>query len=149
MHQRARIPEAPATREGVASETLDNGLLSCEDPERVQQVCDDLSAEKIARLDSKWMAHLPARGSAQAELVGGQRAPDLRFGDPRVLALFLSLLMFRLLPQGFANRDLRHSVAGFLGVAPGNCKPGRMSYDMRRLRLHGQHAPSLLRMRPK
>ncbi len=278
-------------REGVAFEALDNGLLSCEDPERAQQICDELSAEKIAGLASKWLARLPhpfpqedrlagycydisilqaefsltqvldrplsgrvffeqvirdnldlgrpdrvqlvfnrrvtkrtpgrfrtrvltqgvvpslyidckhtrikqyhkegralrtettindsrdfAVGKRLKNLpalrevgfqanrrllgvqrishdcwigedafqsinssvtAGDQRAPALRFGDPRVLALFMALLMFRLLPRGFANRDLRHSVASFLGVDPEICKPGRMSYDLRRLRLHG------------
>ena len=38
-------------------------------------------------------------------IVEGQRAAGLRFGDPRVLALFACLLLFRLLPRGFSNRD--------------------------------------------
>ena len=34
-------------------------------------------------------------------IVQGQRAPALRFLDPRVLALFMALVVFRLLPHGF------------------------------------------------
>lgn len=66
-----------------------------------------------------------------------QRASALRFGDPRVLALFAALVLFRLLPEGFANRDLRQHVAALLGKPPEQITPGRMTYDLRRLRLHG------------
>src|SRR5437899_6448306 len=69
--------------------------------------------------------------------VDGQRVPALRFLDPRVLALFCALVMFRLLPAGFTARDLRQHVAPLLGVAPEALSPGRMTYDLRRLRLHG------------
>jgi hypothetical protein len=37
----------------------------------------------------------------------GQRIAGLRLGDRRAHALLQALLMFRLLPNGFANRDLR------------------------------------------
>jgi hypothetical protein len=40
----------------------------------------------------------------------------LRFGDPRVQALPSVLVIFRLLPDGFANRDLRVHLAPLLGV---------------------------------
>jgi hypothetical protein len=70
-------------------------------------------------------------------IVQGQRAAGLRFGDPRVLALLASLLLFRLVPRGFANRDLGRHVEQLLGVDPGQFTPGQMTYDLRRLRLHG------------
>jgi hypothetical protein len=70
-------------------------------------------------------------------VVEGQRAPALRFADPRVQALLGSLAVFRLLPNGFANRDLREHLAPLMGLAPDSLTPGRMSYDLRRLRLHG------------
>lgn len=38
--------------------------------------------------------------------VDGQRAPGLRFGDPRVMALFSSLCQFCHLPDGFTNATL-------------------------------------------
>ena len=69
--------------------------------------------------------------------VAGQRAPGLRFLDPRVLALFLALVVFRLLPQGFSARDLRQHVAPLLGKAPSELSLGQLTYDLRRLRLHG------------
>src|SRR6516165_8933227 len=46
-------------REGIAHEALDNGILSCADPQRLQQICDGLSGEKIDALLRKWLARLP------------------------------------------------------------------------------------------
>ena len=46
------------------------------------------------------------------------------------------LLVFRLLPHGFANRDLRELLAPLLGLTPGTITAGQMSYDLRRLRAH-------------
>lgn len=66
--------------------------------------------------------------------VDQQRAPALRFGDPRVLALLSALVLYRLLPDGFTNRDLRGGTAELLGQ---ELTSGLMSYDLRRLRLHG------------
>ena len=67
----------------------------------------------------------------------GQRCAALRFGCARVQALLCALLAFRLLPRGFDNRQLRAQMAPLLGVAVEAWSPGRMSYDLRRLRLHG------------
>jgi hypothetical protein len=46
-------------RKGIAFEALDNGVLSCAAPERLQQICDGLSAEKIDGLLRKWLRLLP------------------------------------------------------------------------------------------
>ena len=46
-------------KEGIAFEALDNGILSCADPQRLQQLCDGLSAAKIDALLRKWLARLP------------------------------------------------------------------------------------------
>ena len=70
-------------------------------------------------------------------VVAGQRAPGLRFLDPRVLALFLALVVFRLLPQGFSARELRQHLAPLLGTTAPELSPGQLTYDLRRLRLHG------------
>jgi hypothetical protein len=67
----------------------------------------------------------------------GQRGSALRFGDPRVLALLGALVLFRLLPRGFSNRDLREHVAPLLGLPLELMTQGKMTYDLRRLRLHG------------
>ena len=70
-------------------------------------------------------------------VVDGQRAAALPFGNARVMALFQALCLFVLLPEGFRNAALRAHVAELLGVALDDYTPGRMTYDLRRLRLHG------------
>jgi hypothetical protein len=70
-------------------------------------------------------------------VVAGQRASALRFADQTVQALFSALLVFRLLPRGFSNRDLRNHWAPLLGKSPNDITPGQMTYHLRRLRLHG------------
>ena len=67
----------------------------------------------------------------------GQYAAGLRFGDPRVLALLAAIVSFRLLPRGFSNRDLREYVAPLLGIPLAQMTQGKMTYDLRRLRVHG------------
>jgi hypothetical protein len=67
----------------------------------------------------------------------GQRGSALRYGDPRVMALMSVLCSFFNLPAGFRNSDLRANVAQLLGLDPATYKPGKMTYDLRRLRLHG------------
>jgi hypothetical protein len=46
-------------KEGIAFEALDNGVLTCANPKRLQQLCDGLSASKIDKLLRKWLARLP------------------------------------------------------------------------------------------
>jgi len=41
------------------------------------------------------------------------------------------------LAQGFTNKDLRQAFAVLLGKRSGDITPGRMTYELRRLRLHG------------
>ena len=67
----------------------------------------------------------------------GTRVAGLRLGDPRACALLAALCVFRLLPRGFANRDLRPILAQLLGVPAESITPGKMTYDLRRLRHHG------------
>lgn len=67
----------------------------------------------------------------------GQRVPALRFADPKVQALLHALLMFVFLAHGFTNKDLRPVFAVLLGKRSADISPGRMSYELRRLRLHG------------
>ena len=71
------------------------------------------------------------------QVVDGQRVSALRFGHERVMALFQALCLFALLPQGFRNADLREHVTQLMGRSPEQYPPGRMTYDLRRLRLHG------------
>ncbi len=77
------------------------------------------------------------RQVTQPVVVQEQRAAALRYADPRVQAVLSALLGFSLLLRGFTNRQLRERVAGLLGQSPESLTAGRMSYDLRRLRLHG------------
>src|ERR1700745_2357704 len=46
-------------QKGIAFEALDNGILKCTDPKRLQAICDGLSAAKIDALLRKWLRLLP------------------------------------------------------------------------------------------
>jgi len=70
-------------------------------------------------------------------LVDQQRAAGLRFGDRRVHALMHALCLFALAPTGFRHRELRQHVAQLHAPDPETYSPGSMTYDLRRLRLHG------------
>nr|VFK41604.1 MAG: hypothetical protein BECKSD772F_GA0070984_10964 [Candidatus Kentron sp. SD]VFK47532.1 MAG: hypothetical protein BECKSD772E_GA0070983_10974 [Candidatus Kentron sp. SD]VFK80233.1 MAG: hypothetical protein BECKSD772D_GA0070982_10954 [Candidatus Kentron sp. SD] len=48
-----------------------------------------------------------------------------------------ALCIFMLLPQGFRNAQLRGFIAQLLGIPLTQYSTGRMTYDLRRLRLHG------------
>lgn len=69
--------------------------------------------------------------------VADQRVAGLRFDALRAQMLLSALLVFRLLPAGFANRDLRQLLAPLLGLDPDALTSGQLTYDLRRLRLHG------------
>lgn len=90
------------------------------------------------------ISHDPIRGAkAFADLTAplvtdsGTRIPGLRFGDHRVHALLQALLVHRLLPHGFTNRELRTLIAPLLGTTAEHITAGQMTYDLRRLRAHG------------
>ena len=64
----------------------------------------------------------------------GQRTGALRFGDQRAMALAGALCLVVHAVTGFTNKSLRGLVAGLLGT---DYSSTQMSYDLRRLRLHG------------
>ena len=66
--------------------------------------------------------------------VEGQRTGALRFGDTRAMALAGALCVLVHAVTGFTNKSLRGLVAGQLGAA---YSTNQMTYDLRRLRLHG------------
>jgi len=70
-------------------------------------------------------------------LVDGQRASALPFTAARTQALLATLVMFHLLPHGFRARDLRVHLAPLLGLPAETMTAGQLTYDLRRLRLHG------------
>jgi len=67
----------------------------------------------------------------------GQRAPALRLGEPRVMAILNALTSFAHIPNGFTNRTLREQVADLLGIDHAPYGTAQMSYDLRRLRHKG------------
>ena len=64
----------------------------------------------------------------------GQRTGAFRFGDVRAMALAGALCCVVHAVTGFTNRSLRGLVAGLLGS---DYSANQMTYDLRRLRLHG------------
>jgi len=78
---------------------------------------------------------------------GRQRASGLRFADQRVHALLHALIVFRQLAQGFRAADLRQHLAALSGVDEASISQGAITYQLRRLRLHGliERVPSSFR----
>ena len=67
----------------------------------------------------------------------GARVPALPLDSTRTQALLAALVVFRLLPHGFRNRDLRAHLAPLLGTPTDAMTAGQLSYDLRRLLHHG------------
>jgi hypothetical protein len=95
-------------------------------------------------LGAQTLSHDPITGADALTRVtspvitpAGTRVAGLRLTDPRSLALLHVLCVFRLLPHGFTNADLRRHLAPLLGKDPGLMTSGQITYDLRRLRLHG------------
>ena len=68
---------------------------------------------------------------------GYQRASGLRFADPRVHALLHALILFRQFARGFRAADLRQHLAALAGCDEGSVSQAAITYQLRRLRLHG------------
>jgi hypothetical protein len=64
----------------------------------------------------------------------GQRAPGLRFGQTRTMALLAALTLFVHNTFGFRHHDLLSQVADLLGDP---YTTHQLTYDLRRLRLKG------------
>ncbi len=46
-------------QEGISFEALSNGFATCDDPERLQEICYQLNADKIQTLFDHWVEQLP------------------------------------------------------------------------------------------
>ena len=92
----------------------------------VQKITQDCALGEVA-----------LRQITEPVVVDDQRAAGLRYGQPRVQALMAAMLGFALQVCGFTNRELRERLAPLLGLGADNISAGRMTYDLRRLRLHG------------
>lgn len=78
-----------------------------------------------------------------------QRASGLRFADQRVHALLHTLILFRQITAGFRAADLRRHLAALSGNDPASISQGAITYQLRRLRLHGliERVPQSFRYR--
>jgi hypothetical protein len=120
-----------------------------DDVAAVQAICDGLDEDKITALAGKWLARLPYPFTADDTAAGYRyelsvlqaefslTQTGMRITDPRVRALLAAICAFRLLPNGFTNRDLRYHLAPLLGLRPEAMTRGQITYDLRRLRVHG------------
>jgi hypothetical protein len=95
-------------------------------------------------LDVQRISHDPAEGAATLAALtdpvispAGTRTAGMPVTSLRVQALLSAICAFRLLPNGFTNRDLRNHLAPLLGLAPEDMTSGQITYDLRRLRIHG------------
>jgi hypothetical protein len=95
-------------------------------------------------LDVQRISHDPAEGAAVLAALtqpvispAGTRTAGMSLISLRVQALLAALCVFRLLPHGFTNRDLRTCLAPLLGLTPEAMTSGQITYDLRRLRIHG------------
>ena len=59
-----------ARKQGIEFEALDNGFLSCDEPERLQAICDELGPEQIQAFFEKWQNRLPWRLTAEDQQTG-------------------------------------------------------------------------------
>lgn len=59
-----------AQKASIEFEALDNGFLSCSEPERLQAICDELGPEQIQVFFDKWQNRLPWRLTPEDQAAG-------------------------------------------------------------------------------
>ena len=57
-------------QKGIAYQALENGILSCQDPQQLQRLCDRLAEGKIDALLRKWLRRLPHPFATQDRQAG-------------------------------------------------------------------------------
>lgn len=94
-------------------------------------------------LEIEQLSHDPFLGEEKFQqlqrpvTVGNQRTSALRFGDASVQAVMQAVVMFVFQTNGFASRDLKPRLAVLLGVGAESLSQCQMTYQLRRLRMHG------------
>lgn len=141
---RRNAPGLPGEGRALRTETTINDTRDFDIGKRLTNLpalCEVGFTANRRLLGVQRLSHDPARGHATFSAVNnpvttteGTRIAGLRFADPRAHALLCALLVFRLLPAGFTNRDLRALVGQLLGTT---FSAGQLTYDLRRLRAHG------------
>ena len=142
-YKHCRIKQYLKDRRALRIETVINNPTDLDVPRRLEHLPKLVAkARQVNRrlLIIERAGQSCAIGSALFERIHlpydreGQRTGALRFGDTRVMALAGALCHQLHAVAGFTNKTLRALVALHLGT---EYSPSRMSYDLRRLRLHG------------
>jgi hypothetical protein len=111
--------------------------LNAENWKVLRRIGADTNARFLAAL-GEGQAGLPDPASFESLVMptvhDGQRAPGLRFGDPRVMALLSSIAAFAHVMGGLTNRTLREHMS--VRWNP-DYTTNQATYDLRRLRLKG------------
>ncbi len=142
-HRRTRIKQYWKCDRALRTETTFNDTYDfdlgrkLDNLDALRQIGLDIN-RRLLELERQSQRSAPAASTFDALVLPtgepGRRAPGLRFGDPRVVALFGALSQFRWVVDGFRNKDLRpmveHHLAGPYGMR-------QMAYDLRRLRRKG------------
>jgi hypothetical protein len=104
---------------------------------QLQQMARQINARVLTMLrvgQSCAIENALFEGVSRPYVRDGQRTGALRFGDSRVMALAGALCLTVHAIAGFNNRSLRALVGALLGTT---YTSAQMTYDLRRLRLHG------------
>jgi len=145
-YKRSRIKQYHKEGQALRTETTINDPREFEVGRRLQNL-DKLRTIGFAAnrrlLDVQRLSHDAFIGESAFQqmqkpvIIDTQRAAALRFADPRVQALLQVLLLFVLVQGTFTHKDVREHLAPLLGQKPSQYSTGRVTYDLRRLRMHG------------
>ena len=145
-YKKSRIKQYHKEGQALRTETTINDPRDFEVGRRLENL-DKLRTIGFAAnrrlLDVQRLGHDCFTGEASFQkmqrpvLVDSHRAAALRFADPRVQALLQVLLLFVLVQGTFAHKHVREHLAPLLGYKPSQYSAGRVTYDLRRLRIHG------------
>src|SRR5512133_309963 len=137
-HKEGRALRTETTINNTLDFDLRKGLTNLRDRARIGYAAN----RRLLRVQR--LSHDPVIGVEALHAVcdpvrhdDGTHVAGLPFTDLRAQALLHNLLMFRLQPNGFTNRDLRGLLAEHLGRPPDAITAGQATYDLRRLRAHG------------
>ena len=101
-------------RRGISYRALDNGMLACENPKRLQALADGLDAGKIDALLRKWLRLLPHPFAPRDRLAG------YRY-DLSILQVELSLTTFWTDRSREESSSKRSSARIWTSAAPNKC----------------------------
>jgi hypothetical protein len=138
---KAYLKEGKAMRvETTINNSVDFGLkktLNTENWRALRRLGAETNARFLAAL-GEGQAGLPDPATLESVVLpsthDGQRAPGLRFGDPRTMALLASVASFAHVFAGLTNKGLRAQMAALWQPAYSSAQA---TYDLRRLRLKG------------